>query len=285
MDLASIGSRIATDIDEYIVKTADKGHRAHLGASIIGEACSRKLWYTFRWCYTEDFRNPMNEARMMRLFERGHLEEARFIGWLRGIGAEVWTHDTNGEQFRFKDINGHFAGSMDGVTRLPKKYGIDEPILLEFKTSGTGAKFNDVVHNGMVQQKPIHFAQTCTYGSHPSYNFNFCLYFMSNKNDDSLHIELVKLDHAFGRQLRKKAELIIMADKPPSRLSDNPTFFACQYCAAKNVCHKNEAPEKNCRSCKHSKPTYDGEWFCDTHKAIIPKQVIPDGCPQYEAVG
>ena len=84
INCTAIASRIAKDIDEYCVKTYDKGHRNHLGASLIGDKCSRKLWYIFRWCFREK-----TDGRKQRLFNRGHREEDRFIEWLEGIGAKV----------------------------------------------------------------------------------------------------------------------------------------------------------------------------------------------------
>lgn len=56
-----------------------------LGASQIGRECERQLWYGFRWA-------TMGEAfdgRMLRLFNRGHREEAVFVEELRGIGCDV----------------------------------------------------------------------------------------------------------------------------------------------------------------------------------------------------
>ena len=281
---AQLAKRIANDIDEYIINSYDGGHRWHLGGSQIGEDCKRKLWYIFRWCFRDNYKKPDNHARMIRLFNRGHREEERFIEWLEGIGAEVWSHDENGEQFKISAVNGHFGGSLDGICKLPPSYGIDEKVLLEFKTSGTGSAFNKTVENGMAVEKPTHYAQTSVYGSDPKYNLRYCLYFIINKNDDSLHIELVKLDHDLGKQLRKKAELIILSDKPPQRISENPTFFTCKFCHAHDICHKGELPARNCRSCKHSKPVENAEWYCEVWNNVIPRDFVPKGCDRWESI-
>ncbi|WBF76730.1 hypothetical protein PSV3_00028 [Septimatrevirus PSV31] len=34
-------------------------------------------------------------------------------------------------QYRISGVMGHFGGSLDGIARLPERYGIDEPVLLE----------------------------------------------------------------------------------------------------------------------------------------------------------
>ena len=281
----ALAKRILDEIDEYCVRTYDGGHRSHLGASLIGRECKRYLWYVFRWCLHEK-----TTGRQQRLFNRGHREEARFVEWLEGIGFKVWFENRDeppnekGEypQYRISDVMGHFGGSLDGIAVLPERYGIAEPVLLEFKTNGTGAGFNKLGESGMPIAKPEHFAQTSTYGK--KYNFRYCVYLNINKNDDSLHIEVVKLNHNLGEQMIMKAEQIIMSQTAPARLSDNPTFHKCGYCHMKEVCHKGAVVEVNCRSCKFARPVENAEWFCSVHNANIPREYIPQGCPQYKAV-
>ncbi|WBF77029.1 hypothetical protein PSV3_00328 [Septimatrevirus PSV34] len=187
----ALAKRIKEDIDEYCVRTYDGGHRRHLGASLIGDECKRKLWYIFRWCFREQ-----TDGRKQRLFNRGHREEARFIEWLEGIGVQCWYENRDGfayhaesdsycilaegeegdglaeritpenpaylqhvarakadglefPQYRISGVMGHLGGSLDGIARLPERYGIDEPVLLEFKTNGTGKGFSDLMSQGM----------------------------------------------------------------------------------------------------------------------------------------
>ena len=281
----ALAKRILEEIDEYCVRTYDGGHRSHLGASLIGRECKRYLWYVFRWCLHEK-----TTGRQQRLFNRGHREEARFIEWLEGIGFKVWFENRDeapnekGEypQYRISDVMGHFGGSLDGIAILPERYGIAEPVLLEFKTNGTGAGFNKLADDGMPIAKPEHFAQTSTYGK--KYNFRYCVYLNINKNDDSLHVEVVKLNHSLGEQMIMKAEQIILSQTPPARLSDNPTFHKCGYCHMKEVCHKGAVVEVNCRSCAFARPVENAEWFCEVHNGNIPKDFIAKACPSYKAI-
>ena len=281
----ALAKRILEEIDEYCVRTYDGGHRSHLGASLIGRECKRYLWYVFRWCLHEK-----TTGRQQRLFNRGHREEARFVEWLEGIGFKVWFENRDegpnekGEfpQYRISDVMGHFGGSLDGIAVLPERYGIAEPVLLEFKTNGTGAGFNKLADDGMPIAKPEHFAQTSTYGK--KYNFRYCVYLNINKNDDSLHIEVVKLNHNLGEQMIMKAEQIIMSQTAPARLSDNPTFHKCGYCHMKEVCHKGAVVEVNCRSCAFARPVENAEWFCEVHNGNIPKDFIAKACPSYKAI-
>ena len=107
----------------------DDGFRPHLGASQIGKACERALWYDFRWVTRSGF-----PGRILRLFETGQLEEARIVRNLRRIGATVLEVDPEtGRQWRVEAHGGHFGGSLDGVAlglpEAPKTWHV-----LEFKT-------------------------------------------------------------------------------------------------------------------------------------------------------
>ncbi len=63
---------------------AEKPFRDHLGGSMIGKICERELFYNFRWAIRPNF-----DARMLRLFDRGHKEEFRFVEYLRNAGVFV----------------------------------------------------------------------------------------------------------------------------------------------------------------------------------------------------
>lgn len=70
-------------INDKLEKTQEDGRRNHLGASLIGRKCRRELWYSFRWAT-----DVKHSGRMVRLFNRGHREEERFVEWLRAVGVE-----------------------------------------------------------------------------------------------------------------------------------------------------------------------------------------------------
>lgn len=294
-----VARRIKEDIDEYCIRTYDDGFRWHLGASLIGQDCQRAAWYGFRWAghMTYSGSTPeevkANHARMQRLFNRGHREEFRFVEFLRGTGWQVFEYDTskppkeNGEypQFRVSAFGGHFGGSLDGIGIPPARYGLGEtPFLLEFKTNGTGAGFQKLVKEGVPIAKPQHLAQMSTYGSDPAYNLEFGLYQNICKNDDDLHIEIVKLDHKLGEQMRQRAGRVISAQTPLPRLSDNPTFWKCKSCDFFKQCHENAPLLKNCRSCKHATPVDGGEWACQLVEQIIPRDFVAKGCNEWRSV-
>ena len=271
----TIANQLLKDIDEYCVKEFTDEHRSHLGASIIGKECAREIWYDFRWVKYQVF-----EARMLRLFNRGKMEEELFIKWLRGIGCQVWEVDpATGKQFRIWGVNGHYGGSADSVGILP--YLPDFPILMEFKTHNSKS-FINLINKGLILAKPQHYSQMCSYGKH--YNFRYGLYVAVNKNDDDLYPELVELDWKRAHDLSNKAQDIIEAKYPPQRISDNPSYFTCKFCNKADICHNNAPVEINCRSCKCCIPVQNAEWRCTRFDAIVPEDFIKKGCKYHVSI-
>jgi hypothetical protein len=274
----ALAARIKADIDRYCVETYDDGHRWHLGSSLLGRDCARYLWYVFRWCHHEK-----TDGRQQRLFNRGHREEARFIEWLKGIGCTTWNETPDGKQYRISGVMGHYGGSLDGILELPARYGVNVAAFLnEFKTSGTGAKFNELCSKGVKIAKYEHYAQMCQYGR--KYGFEYAVYMSINKNDDDLHVEIVKLDWSIGEEMERKAEFIILSQEAPKKLSESPAYKDCSYCGMKGICHGNDQVERNCRSCKNAKPVENGEWHCMIHRDVIPREFVPKACDRYDAI-
>lgn len=283
-----ISDRIKADIDNFCSDFYDDGPRSHLGASQIGHPCDRNLWFLFRW-----IAHKKHTGRMQRLFQRGHLEEERFAEYFRGIGCKVQqfmegeeegnTIDKGKRQIRISGCNGHFGGSLDYIITLPEHYGIGNVLFLgEGKTSGTGSKFTELLKKGVSYSKPQHFAQKSIYGY--KLGLQYGIYICANKNDDDLHIELVKLDWNLGAKLEAKADSIINATSPPPKLSQSPAFQDCSWCDFKEQCHNGKPIDRNCRSCKEAKPVDNAEWMCLNCSQIIPKDFLKTGCNNWKGV-
>lgn len=271
---------IRDNIDAYAVERYHGGFREHLGASVIGEDCARKVWYGWRWV-----RDNVPTGRMLRLFNRGHREEARFIEYLRGIGFEVWDRNPDtGEQFRCSRLHGHFGGSLDSILRAPPWYMLSANILFlgEYKTKGTGAGFAKLKEQGIMLTNGQHYDQMCTYGA--NYGYEYACYFAVNKNDDDLHIEIVKLDRKRAEEVEAKAAYIIGMQTPPPKISMQETHWKCKSCEFVGVCHRGETPVKNCRSCKYSRPIQDAKWHCDGYNVILTDDVIKTGCQHWTSI-
>lgn len=276
VDRETLERLISDDVEQFCATYYESGHRNHLGASELGKECWRQLWYKFRWAKAV---NP--GGRVLRLFNVGHSAEPRFITYLRGIGFEVKEFAEDGKQFRIVGAKGHYGGSLDGMCKAPSRYQLTEDIVLlnEYKTNNTGSGYNKVSTEALSKAKPEHFAQMSQYGF--KYGLKFGLYMIENKNDSDITFKIVELDWNLGAQMERKAEEIIFSKEAPNRISDNPAFFNCKYCDFAGICHGNEVPEKNCRSCRNASPVDNAEWFCSLHNANIPSDFIKSGCDNW----
>lgn len=259
--------------DAYSEQQSD--FRSHLGASIIGRDCTRAIWYSFRWFAKERF-----GGRMLRLFNRGHLEEPRFIALLLTIGCQVWSTDpATGKQFRVSTHGGHFGGSSDSVALgVPDMPG--EPMLCEFKTH-RAKSFDKLVKEGVRQSKGEHFAQMQTYMR--GLGLRYALYLATNKDDDDLYGEIIAFEGEQAERFQDRAAHILMSRRPPARVSDSPSWYACKMCSFTAVCHANAPPERNCRTCVHAE-LVDGGWCCGKSGNRLSTKEQKQACELYERI-
>lgn len=245
-------------IDAAIEASQENGFRKHLGASVVGRECAREVWYIFRWA-----RLVRNEARIVRLFDRGQLTEPRFAAWLMAGGIHVRTVDpATGRQFRVTAHDGHFGGSLDailyGVPDIPASVWADG----EFKTHNDKS-FKNLIKSGVAGAKWEHYVQMQIY-MHLA-GLLFALYLAINKNDDDIYTEVVTYNPEIAREYVGRAGRIITAQLPPQRLSENPAWFKCKMCNYLTVCHYGEIMHQNCRTCVSSRPAPNGKWVCTAH--------------------
>lgn len=248
-----------------------------LGASILGKACERAIWYDFRWSSQEQF-----NGRMLRLFETGHREESRIISNLRAIGCEAHELDPETkQQIEFTAVDGHVVDKIDGMV-----LGIPEAKkawhVCEYKTHSVKS-FNEVRKYGLAKAKPQHRAQLMI-GMHLS-SIDRGLYFAVCKDTDALYTERLHYSKEEGDGLIAKANRIIASKSPPEKISTDRDSFTCKFCSHVDQCHGATLPtsspavpvEVTCRSCVHSTPRTDtgsnlGIWRCEKHGKTLSEQ-------------
>jgi hypothetical protein len=273
-DRKQLAERIKADIDAFCVAKFTEEPRNHLGASIVGRKCAREIVMAYRWMAREE-----HNGRKLRLFNRGHKEEARFVEWLRGIGADVREFADDGKQFRMSGAEGHYGGSLDGMMRLPTRYGLAMPFLLEMKTHNDKS-FQKLLKDKMIASKPEHYAQMCAYGD--AYELDYGVYIATNKNDDELYVEVIEINGEFGKALALKARTAIYATQLPPKIAASAAYFDCKWCAQVDVCQNGIRADINCRSCRHSVSIENAQWACKLWNAVIPREAIPAACGQWE---
>lgn len=279
--LQILSVKIKHEIDVYSKEIYRDDFRWHLGASVIGHECDRKLWLGFHWV-TPDNR----DGRMSRLHERGKEEEAKFAKYLRGIGFTLWDKDpSTGKQFIVSYHNGHFGGSSDGVISCPPSWNIPGIFLPEFKTSATGSKFSNLNkdNRGIEQNQEQHFVQQSIYGY--GYGIRYGLYAAVNKNDDDIYYEFNKLSVPKAEAAIRRAGDIITSDYMPAMMPGaKESFFKCKMCEHSDFCHKGVSPAVNCRSCVYAEPVQNAEWRCNKYGQDIPRDYVAKGCDGYKAL-
>lgn len=252
--------------------------RAYLGMSSIGDECSRKLWYQWRWVARAKFK-----AKTLAAFADGHYSEWVMSERLKKVpGVELITTDAEGGQIGYVDLEGHLRGHMDGaitgILQSPKT-----PHVWEHKCSGE-KKFKElqkcVEKHGEKQAlkawSEIYYAQAVLYMYYGKYKRHYLTCALAGTRDwISIRTEE---NSDFAEELIRKAESIINADSAPEKLSNDPAFYKCRWCDFNDVCHGEERPQKNCRTCLKSCPTENGKWECREYGAVVPFDFQQQGC-------
>jgi len=240
--------------------------RPHLGASQIGHRCSRKIWYDIHW--TTKSTTP---GRVMKLAKRGHEEEASVKKLLMALGCVVVT-----QKSRYI-LDGRFGGTIDFMVTGLGRYGLPNRAILDSKMMND-RRFNAIQKSGAYAANYEYYAQMQVYME--LYNQNHAILFCINKNDDHIHTEVIERDRDHFSSLKRRALEILDADSPPERAGE-PDSFTCKFCPHKEICHKEEIADVNCRTCAHSSIVSDCNVKCEKYNATIPvtKQHESKKCP------
>lgn len=245
-----------------------------LGSSYIGEECVRQIWLDWR-----GFARGQFDGRMLRLFETGHLQEARIVEDLRRAGLAVWDKHPNGRQYEFTDETGHLITKLDGVAKdIPES---SKPHVLEVKTHNKNS-FTNLVKKGVQDAKPSHYAQMQI--SMRLGGFTRALYVAVCKDDEQFYVERIKEDTAFQDKLINKVKKLFEARLRPAGISDDASAFGCKFCDMKKVCVREVEPLRHCRTCAMCTPGAEGKWVCELNRHTLTLDEQRAGCEHYEAL-
>lgn len=238
--------------------------RPHMGASMLGHPCDRWLWLNFRWAVVEEF-----DGRILRLFRRGHNEEATIMADLEAIGVRVIS--TQGRVNFGAHVSGSVDGVLENVPEAPKTRH-----LAEFKTHSLKS-FNDLRAKGVEASKPMHFIQMQVYMM--GLGLARALYVAVCKDDDRLHIERIKYDEVVASKFVERGRRLALDDRLPPPISTDPSWYQCKFCPAHSFCHGTKLTKQiNCRTCALSTPLSDSTWSCERHGPNVPEDWQRTGC-------
>lgn len=268
--------KIAEAYDKATLALAEREERRkHMGASIIGDKCERKIWYKFRWA----FAGQPHEPRLLRLFRRGHREEPEFLRYLQAIPGvkQIWAAGDDGEmksELRISDVDGHFGGTPDGVIHGTPDFP-DEYLLLEFKTMND-SQWHQTKKEGIMKAHWEYFVQIQVYLE--KLGLGRCLFMAVNKDDDQVHFDYVYANRTEAEKAIEKARKLIYAEAPPERIDKSPGYWLCKRCDFNKICHFDDIPDINCRTCVFASPGAAGAWDCAKGRKEIDTQL---GCPAH----
>lgn len=270
-------------MDDMIEAEQEASHRPYLGASSIGDPCSRKLWYGFRWAARKKF-----DAATLRRFEDGHRGEALMTERLAKVpGIVISTLAPDGRQWGMSDHEGHFRGHCDGFVKgllqAPKTPHIFEHKVCNEKKQAQLVKLKSEKgeKEALLHWDEVYYAQAQVY----MHKFELTRHYLTCSSPGERTTVSVRTDynkdHAIN--LIQRAKDIIVSDHPPTRLSEMPTDYRCKWCDYHSICHDITPMARNCRTCIYSFPDLANAWGCNKHGALsLEKQ--REGCGDYVGI-
>jgi hypothetical protein len=271
--ISQVQSRLSVLIDRAC-EAADRPRPLMTArASKLGTACDRQIWYALRWAHPPAEFN----GRTLRIFARGHHREPIIARYLEMAGLTVErVNPETGEpwavRFDFgpgqQPLTGHLDGVVTGVPEAPAKRHV-----LEIKTM-KASRWLEWRRRGVAASHPTYWVQTQIYML--GMGLDRALVVAENQDTCEIEAERVELDPVAAERLVERARRIGAAETAPQRLSDDPTFWQCRECPARELCHGVTLPQRNCRTCMAGgatgqctrfspAPTDDPERGCDFH--------------------
>lgn len=209
-------------VDNAIVNEV-RVRRDYLGASGLGAECARQVWYSH---HTP---KPVDNAQTLRKFSVGHALEPIVVGWLKNAGLQIWTHDSEGNQFGF--VDGKIAGHCDLVIKgIPGDE--DTPYLGEIKTSN-GFYFKQFQKDG-IDCNDKYKGQVQIYMH--KFKLKKCLFIVLNKDTQELYFEIIKYDEFEAVRLLERGHLLAEMSMPPERHYPSKSWFKCRFCNYNKEC-------------------------------------------------
>lgn len=244
--------------------------RPYLGYSMLGHACSRYLWFYFRWMF-KVYLTPQQK----RLFSRGDQEEPVVVKNLRDVG--IVCTDVLEDQIELVSCLGHVKGHPDGTAvNVPSAEKTEHN--LEIKTAND-KRFKEMVRFGIERSNPEYSVQSHCYMGKKKQTRT--LFIVTNKNTDERHYERIPYRKEIFEDAENRAFDIISSPVPPKGISTSPEWYECKWCDAHPVCHQGVRYERNCRTCSNVTIHNGGEWHCGLYanSGPIPEEFQRTGCP------
>jgi hypothetical protein len=212
----------------------DEPARTYLGASLIGDECSRKV--QFEWMVAA----TTIPARVRSIFARGHFFEAESKALLINAGFTFAPPEALG----FSAVDGLIQGHADGIViHAPVGSGLYLAIPAIWEHKALNAKnFRAVERDGITKVFPRYAAQIALYQNFLQVT-NPALVTLTNADTcERLHFT-VPFDARLAQEASDRAVTIIEATRSGellSRLDPKLQDFRCVMCNHRNRCQRYE---------------------------------------------
>lgn len=223
---------------QMLLKAAQGKPRDYLGASSIGDPCSRKLWYGLQGDIP---RKPFDVASLKR-FSDGFSGEDVVIDRLRKVpGLEIWNRTEDGGQIGGECFGGKFGYHVDGVClgliQSPKTYHCLEVKIVNNKKFDKFVKLKTEMDEKLVlaEWDAGYYAQAVCYMDLLELTRHYIIVATPGVRDWASC--RTNANPAMAKGLMNKAERIIFAKEAPERLSDDPAYYICRWCDYADTCH------------------------------------------------
>jgi hypothetical protein len=271
-DTAAVTAHVEALIDEAMEFERDQQvPRDYLGGSRLGEACDRKLAYEFHKAKVDPGREF--SGRTLRLFDRGHDNEARMAARLRAAGFNLITHKPDGGQIGWgvapdpetgvRRIGGHLDGVIIGFA-TPEDWpdiatkqsawaaSLPFPLLWENKCLNSKST-GDVVDKGLATSKPVYWSQIHTYMAQKG--LSHTLFTIENADNGKIWADLIPFDPSVAREALERGFRVIKTTDPTQlpRIGKVQEDFRCKFCSFQARCWSEPAAPK-------AAPTHVGGW-------------------------
>jgi len=223
-------------IKEQIELRQERQNRDYIGASSVGDECSRKIWYQYN-------NYPKKDMGWLVLcaIEDGHATEQVIVNRYKMIdGIELHADDGTG-QFGFNYLNegwfkGHYDGVIKGLIESPDTWHIFEVKAKNEKFYNQLLKCIDThgEKDALKNWDYLYYCQAVVY-MHMEKITRHCMVVSKAGGRDFIQIRTEE-NPKLAMALIEKAKRIKDAKNPPERIAGKD-YFKCKWCDFYKECH------------------------------------------------
>ena len=214
---------IKEQLEEGSLKLGDNTPSNYLGASSLGDECSRKLWYTYHHPCNTGF-----SSRTKRIFEFGNKIEDIIIDIIGNSNIKLLAQQSS---FMDGPIGGLCYGIINGLDCSSKDH------LLEIKSMNDNS-FKKISSEGLEKYSLGYFVQVQVYMHY--LKLEKCLFISMNKNDCELYLERLDYNKEVAIEYIERGKLICSLSHAPDRAYKYSNFYKCKMCNYNEKCWGNK---------------------------------------------